>query len=106
MTLAEIPPPPPPPSTIAAIIPFLVTGIIVGVIVCPVAKRKGSSPILWFFIGCIPFFGWLAVLQLVSRPDVELLRRVWALEDAVAQLKKQNVDGVGSGPAASSPEVL
>jgi xanthosine utilization system XapX-like protein len=85
-SLAEIQPPA--PSPIAALIPFVVLGIITGLIVCPIAKRKGSNPIAWFLIGCIPFFGWLAILRLVSRPDVELVRRIGALEDEVAKLKK------------------
>lgn len=63
------------------ILPILFLGAILGTILAFMARRKGRNPFLWFFIGLIPLVGVFAALVLASRPDISLLKRLWALED-------------------------
>jgi hypothetical protein len=71
-------------------VPFVLIGIIVGTVLARIAKRKARNPVLWFFIGWFPFFGWFAGIYLASLPDAELLRRLWKLEDEIAKMRGQS----------------
>ncbi len=78
--------PPPPPNPIAAVLPLFIFGTILGIFLAVIAPRKGGNPFLWFLVAFIPLVGPFAALILVSRPDVALLQRIWALENKLAKL--------------------
>ena len=46
-----------------------------------IARRKGSSAALWFFLGLIPIVGFYSAFVLVSRPDAAVLERLRQLEE-------------------------
>jgi hypothetical protein len=64
--------------------PWLFLGLIMGSVLATIAKRKGKSPVLWFFLGFIPLVGFFLAFILASRPDAALLDRVRRLEEQVA----------------------
>jgi hypothetical protein len=76
--------PPPPPGLIAMLVPWLVTGLILGPVMATMAKRKGKRQLLWFFLAFIPIAGVLLAFILASRPDIALLDRIQRLEDRLA----------------------
>jgi hypothetical protein len=78
--------PPPAPSVLGMLLPWLFLGPTLGIILALMARRKGRNPILWFFVGFTPLVGFFAALVLASRPDVSLLKRLWALEDKLANI--------------------
>jgi hypothetical protein len=77
-------PPPPAPGLIAVLVPWLLCGLIMGPVMATIAKRKGKSRLLWFFLAFIPIAGVFLAFILASRPDIALLDRIQRLEDHVA----------------------
>lgn len=81
VTIAQAAPPPLPNPIVALFCPWFFFGVIFGVILGFMARRKGRNPFLWFAIGLIPVAGIFAAFVLASRPDIDLLERLWALEE-------------------------
>jgi energy-coupling factor transporter transmembrane protein EcfT len=76
---------------IAAFIPlllwFLLFGLIIGLVLKPIAKRKGRSKWAWFFIGFVPFVNGLAALWLASLADRAILEKVEELTKELQNLR-------------------
>jgi len=70
---------------IASFIPLLILGLIPAFLFNSIAKRKGRSQWLWFFVGLFPVFGWFAGIWLASLPDKSFVEDVRAL---VTKLQK------------------
>jgi len=60
-------------------VPLLFLGLIFGLVLMPMAKRKGRSQWLWFFAGFVPGWNFLGGLWLASLPDKSVLEEVKAL---------------------------
>lgn len=75
-----------PPPILAALCPWFVFGIVLGLVLGCMARRKGRNPFLWFAIGLIPLFSIFAGIYLASLPDTYLLNRLWALEEKLEKL--------------------
>jgi hypothetical protein len=69
---------------IAMLFPWLFLGLIMGLVLATIAKRKGKNPVLWFFLGFIPLVGFFLAFILASRPDAALVDRIRRLEEQVA----------------------
>ena len=77
-------PPPLAPTAIEMLLPWLFLGLIMGLVLATIAKRKGKNPVLWFFLGFIPVVGYFLAFIIASRPDAALLDRIRRLEEQVA----------------------
>jgi hypothetical protein len=55
-----------------------------GAVLATIAPRKGKNPLLWFFLGFIPFVGFFLAFILASGPDAAVLNRLRHLEEQVS----------------------
>jgi len=62
----------PGPGPLVSFTPLLVFSLVVGIQAAFIAKRKVKSVRLYFFLGSIPLFGFLAISYLVSLTDKEV----------------------------------
>ena len=62
--------------------PFILLGLIIGVLMAVAASKVGRSPVLWFILGALPFvnmfFIWIAPWSVL----IEMHRRLKAMERA------------------------
>jgi hypothetical protein len=66
-------------SQIWSFVPLLFMGLIFGLVLMPMAKRKGRSQWLWFLAGFVPGWNFLGGLWLASLPDKSISEEVKAL---------------------------
>ena len=68
-------------------VPLILLGLIFGLVLMPIAKRKGRRQWLWFLAGFVPGWNLLGGLWLASLPDKSILEEVKVL---LNELKKFN----------------
>jgi hypothetical protein len=66
-------------NQILSFLPLLFLGLIFGLFLMPMAKRKGRGQWSWFLLGFVPGFNFLGGLWLASLPDKSVLEEVKAL---------------------------
>jgi hypothetical protein len=88
-------------SHIASFIPLLIMGLIFGLVLMPIAKRKGRSKWLWFLAGFVPGWNLLGGLWLASLPDKSISEEVKAL---LNELQKFDFVPKGGQKLDISPE--
>ena len=69
----------------AAFIPLILIGIIPAFLFKYIAERKGKNQWLWFFVGFVPIWGWIAGIWLDSLPDKSIIEEV---SNLVTELQK------------------
>jgi FtsZ-binding cell division protein ZapB len=71
------------------LITLFIIGIIWGIVLIVIAKRKGKRHLLWFFAGLIPLGNLISSFYILSLPDVALREQIDTLKDEVNNLKQQ-----------------
>ena len=85
-------------SQIWSFVPLLFMGLIFGLVLMPMAKRKGRNRWLWFVAGFVPGWNFLGGLWLASLPDVAIMEQVSIL---INEFKKFNFQSKDKGSPSS-----
>ena len=73
--------------TILQFIPIIILTIPFVALTAYIAIKKGGNPILWSFIGFIPFINFCGVLWLLSQIDKRLQVQIQELKNEIEKLK-------------------
>jgi hypothetical protein len=87
---------------VSGFVPLLLMGVMFGLLLKTIAKRKGKHEWLWFFYGFIPAWNLLGGIWLASLPDMSLYGEIDALANV---LRKHGLMPEDEEKGASQEEI-
>lgn len=88
-------------SGFSGLIPLIIMGVIFGLLLRSIAKRKGKSEWLWFLAGFVPGWNLIGGIWLASFPDISVTE---AISSLVNELKKYEFSPKQDRPPKEKPK--